>query len=81
MLTDEMKQFGILIQDRAAAHTANFTKQYLEDYGINFKTQSPMSPDMNPIEKFWSILKRKTEIMCPKNKEQLIEAIQRGWMK
>ena len=39
----------------------------------------PKSPDMNPIEKIWSILKQKVEKKCPKNKQELIQFINEGW--
>lgn len=37
------------------------------------------SPDMNPIENIWSILKRKVELRNPKNKTNLKEIIIEEW--
>ena len=43
------------------------------------KTQSAHSPDLNPIECIWSILKSKIDRISIKGKEVLIEAILISW--
>ena len=69
----------ILIQDGATSHTAKKTKEWCENMQIKVMTQSPKSPDMNPIEKIWNLLKNSVQKRSPKNKEELIEAIQKSW--
>ena len=69
----------ILVQDGATSHTSKKTKLYLDNENIRFKNQSPKSPDLNPIEKIWSILKFYVEKKAPSDKNMLIEAIQDRW--
>lgn len=42
-------------------------------------TQSAKSPDLNPIEKIWAILKNKIEDKRPQNKAELFEALRSSW--
>ena len=47
-----------LIQDGAPCHTANYTKEYLNNLGVTIRQNPPHSHDLNPIEMIWAILKR-----------------------
>ncbi|CAG9333799.1 unnamed protein product [Blepharisma stoltei] len=67
------------VQDGATAHTARQTMEYCRENGIDVKTQSPKSPDLNPIEVIWANLKRKVEKRRPDSKARLIAAIQESW--
>jgi len=45
--------------DNAAFHKSNTTKELIESIGCKVCFLPPYSPDLNPIEKQWAVLKRK----------------------
>ncbi len=69
----------IFQQDLAPAHTAKSTKSWLNDHGVGVLDWSANSPDLNPIENLWGIVKRKMRNKRPKNADELKATVKETW--
>ncbi len=66
----------IFQQDLAPAHTA---KSWLNDHGVGVLDWPANSPDLNPIENLWGIVKRKMRNKRPKNADELKATVKETW--
>lgn len=55
----------IFQQDNARIHTASDTQEFFEVHGVWVEDWPPHSPDLNPIEPVWAMLKRQLFRMYP----------------
>lgn len=69
----------VLMQDGASSHTAKSTIDYLSNYCKILENWPSSSPDLNPIENLWSILKNRVYEINPKTENELIETIFDTW--
>ncbi len=58
-LLPELKTGQVVIMDNAAFHKSKLTKELIESAGCRLLYQPPYSPDLNPIEQQWAVLKAK----------------------
>lgn len=54
-----LKKGQIVIMDNASFHHSKRTKELIESAGCKLLYQPPYSPDLNPIEQQWAVLKQK----------------------
>ncbi|WP_395476239.1 IS630 family transposase [Rickettsia endosymbiont of Pantilius tunicatus] len=57
-LIKELKPGQVVVMDNAAFHKSQRTKELIESVGCRIIFLPPYSPDLNPIEKFWTNMKR-----------------------
>ncbi len=69
----------IFQQDLAPVHTAKSTKSWLNDHGVGVLDWPANSPDLNPIENIWGIVKRKMRNKRPKNTDELKATVKETW--
>ncbi len=83
MLPSADKLYGdadfIFQQDLAPAHTAKGTKSGFNDHGVTVLDWPANSPDLNPIENLWSIVKRKMRDTRPNNADELKDTVKESW--
>ncbi len=69
----------IFQQDLAPAHTVKSTKSCLNDQLCGVLDWPANSPDLNPIENIWGIVKRKMRNKRPKNADELNATVKETW--
>ncbi len=83
MLPSADKLYGdadfIFQQDLAPAHTAKGTKSWFNDHGVTVLDWPANSPDLNPIENLWGIVRRKMRDTRPNNADDLKATVKETW--
>lgn len=81
-------QDSIFQHDNAPTHTAFIVRETLEELNIEVMDWPPYSPDLNPIENLWSLLKAhiyklRPDLIDMRNNDEtkhiLIETAQQAW--
>jgi hypothetical protein len=69
-------------EDGDPKHQSAKTKNWKEKTGLKFiKDWPPNSPDLNPIENLWAILKRKVSLKKPVGVEATEDLLLQEWIK
>ena len=70
---------GVFQQDLAPCHTSKKMRTVFEENGLTTLDWPGNSPDLNPIENLWAIIKKRIAKMDCSTMEKLISAIIRTW--
>ncbi|XP_048853901.1 uncharacterized protein LOC125721830 isoform X1 [Brienomyrus brachyistius] len=83
MLSSAEKLYGdedfIFQHNLAPAHSAKTTGKWFTDHGITVLNWPANSPDLNPIQNLWDIVKRKLRDARPNTLDELKAAIEASW--
>jgi DDE superfamily endonuclease len=71
---------AILMEDGASPHTAKLTKQLHDLSGINKMCWPANSPDLNPIENVWCLLKQRVAKRYPYTCVELRQCVEKEWL-
>ena len=71
----------VFMQDNAPCHKSRATMTFMDENNIELLDWPPQSPDLNPIENLWAIIKakRKKKFGMPTSRNDLIEQIFSIW--
>ena len=78
-----VKKDFVFQHDNNPKHTAKTTKKLLEECGLEVLDWPPQSPDLNPIEHLWDLLKRRLSAYdsAPTSIHMLWDRVQEEWEK
>ena len=77
-LKDTLNNGGVLVMDNVSFHKSGKIKDYLKASSIDVKYTIPYSPELNPIEEVFGILKRKIRDLMSRGENEVKEAIKKG---
>jgi transposase len=66
-------------QDNASCHTAKLTRAFFSEIGLTVLPWPANSPDLNPIENIWSMLKQSVKKRAVKTKDELVRVVEEEW--
>ena len=69
----------LLLEDNDPKHRSKYSVQWKKGHRIKILLWPSLSPDVNPVESLWSLLKMKVADRQPKSFTGLIRAIKKEW--
>jgi hypothetical protein len=66
-------------QDNAPQHTSHAATRWFHNHGVDLLDFPPYSPDLNPIENLWSILKQRVESRLARTVDEVEQVLREEW--
>jgi len=66
-------------QDNAPQHTSHLAQRWFHNHGVDLLDFPPYSPDLNPIENLWSILKARVEARLARTTDEVERVLKEEW--
>jgi transposase len=66
-------------QDNAPQHTSRVARQWFHNHGVTLLDFPPYSPDLNPIENLWAIVKTRVEKRLARTTDELERILKEEW--
>mmetsp|Transcript_34259 Transcript_34259/g.39966 ORF Transcript_34259/g.39966 Transcript_34259/m.39966 type:complete len:107 (+) Transcript_34259:816-1136(+) len=67
------------MQDGAPAHSAKITKEFLSNSNVKLMEWPAKSPDLNPIETVWGMMKARIRVDAFATAETLQKEVMKAW--
>ena len=68
-----------LQEDNSSIHKSKFSMSYKEERAIKCHDWPSCSPDLNPIENLWAVLKKRVQNRVPKTLEEIKNYVNIEW--
>ena len=81
VLMPNLKKGDIVIMDNASFHKGGNIQKIFYDAGVKILYLPPYSPDLNPIERFWFVVKHKIRKLLEKYQQNLYLSCQKTFSK
>lgn len=79
ILAPQLKPGDVVVMDNLSSHKSERVRKAIENVGARLLFLPPYSPDLNPIEKIWSKVKKLLRDAGQRTKETLWNAICNIW--
>jgi transposase len=66
-------------QDNAPQHTSHLAQRWFHNHGVDLLDFPPYSPDLNPIENLWGILKARVESRLARTTDEVERVLKEEW--
>ena len=66
-------------QDNAPQHKADISRRWFHNHGVDLLDFPPYSPDLNPIENLWGILKGRIEKRLARTTDEIERVLKEEW--
>jgi transposase len=77
-LVPQLRRGDVVLMDRLPVHRAAGVRTLIERAGATLRLLPPYSPDLNPIEPAWGLVKKRLRTLAPRSGRQLRRAVHRA---